>query len=361
MQIGIVGLPFSGKSTLFDTLLAHKSVDESKKYKAESERGMVKVPDERLDKLTKMFNPQKQINATIEYIKVPGIDKEGHRGTGLPAQFLTSVKYVDTILLMVRNFDNDMYPHPMDTIDPKRDINFLNTEFLLNDLSIVETRIEKLEKLVMKTQNEKDKRELKVLQKCREYLESEKPLRELDLDENDELSIRGFQFLTIKPLLYVININEGDIEKSDQIISEMKDILTPGTQVTALSAEIEKEISQLNEEDAQVFLEDMNITEPATRKLIRVSYELMGLQSFFTVGEDECRSWTIVNGTNAPKAAGVIHSDMEKGFIRAEVVSYTDLIQCGSLQACKDKGTMRLEGKEYIVKDGDIMNIRFNV
>ncbi len=361
MQIGIVGLPFSGKSTLFDTLLVHKSIDESRKFKTESERGIVKVPDDRLDQLTKMFNPQKQINATIEYLKIPGIDKEDHRGSGLPAQFLSSVKYVDTILLMVRNFENELYPHPMDTIDVQRDINYINSEFLLNDLSIVETRIEKLEKLVMKTQNEKDKRELKVLHNCREYLENEKPLRELKLDDQEEFLIRGFQFLTIKPLLYVINIEENDIKKSEQIITDIGDLITPGTKVTALSAEIEKEISQLDKEDANVFLEDLNITEPATAKLIRVSYELMGLQSFFTVGEDECRSWTISKNTIAQKAAGVIHSDMEKGFIRAEVVSFNDFIKYGSLNACKEKGVLRLEGKDYIVSDGDIIGIRFNV
>lgn len=359
MQIGIVGLPFSGKTTLFDTLLAHKSADDTYKQKSEAERGIVKVPDERLNKLTEIFNPKKQVNATIEYIKVPGI--EGQKGNALPTQFLTNVKYVDTILLMVRHFDNDMYPHPLEKVDPVRDINFINSEFLFHDLAIAETRIEKLEKLVMKTQNDRDKRELKILQKCKEYLEEEKPLRELKIDENEEFLIRGFQFLTIKPLLYVVNINENEISKSEQIISELNDVITPGTKITALSAEIEKEISQLEGEDAQVFLEDLQISEPATQKLIRVSYELLGLQSFFTVGEDECRSWTITKGTNAPKAAGVIHTDMEKGFIRAEVVTYDDLIRNGSLSVCKDKGVMRLEGKEYIVKDGDIMSIRFNV
>jgi hypothetical protein len=361
MQIGIAGLPFSGKTTLFDTILVHKSADESRKHKTETERGMVKVPDERLDKLTEMFNPQKQVNATIEYIKVTGIEMEGHKGTGLPAQFLNNVKFVDTILLLVRNFENDMYPHPMESIDPLRDINYINSELLISDLGIVENRVGKLEKLVMKTQNERDKRELKVLQKCQTFLEEEKPLRELELDENEELLIRGFQFITIKPLLYVININEADLSKADQIVSDLKKVVTPGTKITALSAEIEKEISQLDEEDAQVFLEDLQITEPATEKLIRVSYELMGLQSFFTVGEDECRSWAIIKGTRAQKAAGQIHTDLEKGFIRAEVVSYDNLMQHGSMNACKEKGVLRLEGKEYIIKDGDILNIRFNV
>lgn len=361
MQIGIVGLPFSGKTTLFDTLLAHKKLDESHKYKSESERGIVKVPDKRLDDLTKIFKPKKQINATIEYIKVTGIEKEGYKGSGLPAQFLSNVKFVDTILLVVRKFENDMYPHPMASVNPVRDINYINSEFLISDLAIIENRVEKLEKLVMKTQNEREKRELAVLKKCQQFLEQEKPLRELDLDEHEELLIRGFQFITLKPLLYVVNINESDIDKSDQVITDLQNIVTKGTKITALSAEIEKEISRLNEEDAQDFLKDLQISEPALIKLIRESYELMGLQSFFTVGEDECRSWPIKKGTNAQKAAGEIHSDLEKGFIRAEVVSYENLMQHGSMNACKEKGLLRLEGKDYIVKDGDILTIRFNV
>ena len=359
MQIGIVGLPFSGKSTLFDTLLVHKSGEDSHKQKAEAERGVVKVPDERLNKLTEMFNPKKQVNATIEYIKVPGI--EGQKGNALPSQFLSNVKYVDTILLMIRYFENDMYPHPLQSVDPLRDINFINSEFLFHDLATIENRIEKLDKLVMKTQNEKEKHELKVLQKCHAHLEQEKPLRELEIDDHEELLIRGFQFITIKPILYVVNINESDIGKSEQIVKKFENIVTPGTKLTALSAEIEKEISQLNEEDAEVFLDDLGISNPATQKMISESYELMGLQSFFTVGDDECRSWPIKKGTNAQKAAGEIHTDLEKGFIRAEVASYDDLMIYGSLNACKDKGVLRLEGKEYIVKDGDILNIRFNV
>lgn len=359
MHIGIVGLPFSGKTTLFETLLTHKTSEGSYKSKSEAERGIVKVPDERLDKLTKIFNPKKQVNATIEYIKVPGI--EGQKGNALPSQFISNVKYVDTILLMIRKFENEMYPHPLESVDPVRDINFINSEFLFHDLAIVENRIEKLEKLVMKTQNEKEKRELKILQKCHGQLEQEKPLREMQIDEHEELLIRGFQFITIKPVLYVININESDIKRTEEIVKEFDEIITPGTKITALSAEIEKEISQLDEEDARIFLEDLGISTPATQKLISESYALMGLHSFFTVGEDECRSWPIVKGWKAQKAAGEIHSDLEKGFIRAEVVSYDDLIALGSIAACKDKGVLRLEGKEYIVQDGDILNIRFNV
>jgi len=361
MQIGIVGLPYSGKSTLFSTLLAHKSVDESGKFKHEAERGIIKVPDDRLNELTKMFNPEKQINATIEYIKVPGFDQDTHKDTGLPAQFISNIKNVDVILLLIRTFENDLFPHPLTTVDPIRDIKFIQTEFILSDLAVIENRYGKLEKLIMKTQVDKDKRELAVLKKCQDILEQEHPLIELGLDEYEELLIRGYQFLTIKPILYVLNISESDLPKSENIVSDIKSNLSPSAMVIALSAEIEKEIAELDPGDASVFLEDLQISEPATEKLINASYGLLGLQSFFTVGEDECRAWTIRSGTKAQQAAGVIHTDLEKGFIRAEVVTYDQLMEAGSMHACKDKGILRLEGKEYIVQDGDIISVRFNV
>jgi GTP-binding protein YchF len=358
MQIGIIGLLHSGKSTLFSTLLAHQSVDG---HHMGTERGVIKIPDGRLDRLTEMFNPKKKVNTTIEFLKVPGLEKETNKGKGLPPQFIANVKTVDLILLVIRSFENDMYPHPLETIDPARDISFIEEEFLFSDLAIIESRMEKLEKMVMKTQDEKDKRELAVLKKLHACLESEKPLRTMALDEHEEFLIKGFQFLTRKPVLYVLNIAENAIGESEVLVNQYKEKISAGCMMTALSAEIEKEISQLEEEDAVVFLNDLNITEPATSKLIRATYDLVGLQSFFTVGDDECRSWTISRGTVAQKAAGVIHSDLEKGFIRAEVVAYDDLMRLGSLHACKEKGVLRLEGKEYVVQDGDILNIRFNV
>lgn len=359
MQIGIVGLPYSGKTTLFSTLLKHKSHDTTGKLSAE--RGIVKVPDERLDKLTEMFNPKKKVNATIEYLKVPGLESESAGTRGLPSQFLANLKTVDALLVMVRAFENEYYPHPLNRVDPKADIEFINSEFLLSDLGIVETRHEKLKKLVMKTQDEKDKRELALFEKLRVQLENEKPLREMDFDEHEELILKGYQFLTAKPILYVLNIQEDQIPNAEKIEQQFSEYVGKNAAVTSLSAEIEKEISELDEEDARLFMEDLGIKEPALNKLIRKSYELLGLISFFTVGEDECRSWPIRKGTNAQKAAGVIHTDLEKGFIRAETVHYDDLIRMGSMAACKEHGLVRLEGKDYIVKDGDILNIRFNV
>jgi GTP-binding protein YchF len=262
---------------------------------------------------------------------------------------------------MIRNFENEFFPHPMGDVDPKRDINYINSEFLLNDLSIVENRMRKLEKLIMKTQSDNDKRELEVLKKCKEILEEERPIRELNLTESEKIIIRGFQFLSAKPVLFVLNIEESDIDKSDELIEQLKPGLGKKCSITALSAEIEKEIAQLDEGDAEAFLTDLHISEPAMYKLIHRSYELLGLISFFTGSEKECRAWTIRSGYTAQKAAGTIHTDMEKGFIRAEVVPYDVLLDLGSFQACKEKGLLRLEGKEYIVKNGDVLAIRFNV
>ncbi len=360
MQIGIVGLPYSGKSTIFSTLLTQKSA-EAHGGKQSAERGVVKVPDVRLDRLTEMFNPKRKINATIEYIKVPGLESGQDNSRSLPAQFLANLKTVDALLVVIRNFENEYYPHPLNRIDPKADMEFINSEFLFSDLAIVETRYEKLSKLVPKTQDEKDKRELALMERLKAQLEEERPLRELDFSESEQLILKGYQFLTAKPILYVLNIAEGQIPNAAMLEQELSSFLTPHCAITSLSAEIEKELSELDTEDAQVFMEELGIKEPALNKLIRTSYDLLGLIAFFTVGEDECRSWTIRNGTNAQKAAGVIHTDLEKGFIRAETVHYDDLIAQGSLSACKEKGLLRLEGKEYIVKDGDILNIRFNV
>lgn len=359
MEIGIVGLPYSGKTTLFSTLLKHKPADPGAKQS--TERGIVKVPDERLDKLTGMFNPKKKVNSVIDYIKVPGLESDGDKPQGLPVQFIANLKTVEAILVMVRDFENEYYPHPFDSVSPERDIEFIHGEFLLSDLLIVESRVEKLEKMVMKIKNDRDIRELALMHRLKERLELEKPIREMELSEDEKKMLKGYQFLTAKSLLYVINIAEENISNAAEIEKRLQKYVTPNCAMTTLSAEIEKEISELGEEDAAVFMEDLGIKEPALAKLIRASYELLGLISFFTVGEDECRAWTIKKGTKAQQAAGVIHSDLEKGFIRAETVHYDDLIAQGSLNACKDKGLLRLEGKEYLVKDGDVLNIRFNV
>ena len=360
MEIGIVGLQYSGKSTIFSTLLQHKSSDSSG-GKESAERGIVKVPDERLDKLTEIVNPKKQTNATLEFIKVPGLEQDSNQGQGLPSQFLNNLKNVEALLVVVRNFVNEYHPHPMGRINPAADIEFINSEFLLSDLMLVEARIERLQKMIPKTKNEQDKRVLDLMLRLKGQLDEEKPLRDMDFSEDELFMLKAYQFLTIKPILYVVNIQEDQIPNADKITEELSGFVTKNCALTALSAEIEKEIADLEEEDASVFMDDLGIQEPAMYKLIRKSYELLGLISFFTVGEKECRAWTIRNGSTAQKAAGAIHSDLEKGFIRAETVHYDDLIVNESLAKCKEKGLLRLEGKEYIVKDGDVMTVRFNV
>jgi len=360
MQIGITGLPYSGKSTLFATLLSRKS-ESDPFHKKETEKGIVKVPDVRLDRLTEIFNPRRKVPATIEYLKVPGLESQSSAAKGLAPQFLANLKSVDVILLIVRAFDNPLYPHPLNRIDPQGDINFVNSEFLLNDLAIVETRIERLKKQLSKVHNSSYQKELELLFKCRNFLEDEKPLRSLALSPEEDKILRGFQFLTAKPLIIVLNIDEKEIQHTAEITKNYAYLKTVNTTYTVLCAELEKEISELDPAEQPLFLTELGISEPALNRLIRLSYELLGYISFFTVGEDECRAWTIINGDNAQKAGRAIHSDIERGFIRAEVVHYTTLLENGNLSTCRAKGLIRSEGRDYIVKDGDVIEFRFNV
>ena len=334
MEIGIVGLPYSGKSTLFATLLNLKA-DAAPHGKAAAERGIIKVPDERLDKLTAIFNPKKKVNATIEFLKVPGLEGDGATPQGLPGQFMANLKNVDAILVMVRAFENDFYPHPLGRVDAKKDIEFINSEFILSDMAIVETRVEKLEKQVLKIKDDQLKRELEVMKKLQLQLEDEKPIRELQLSDDELHILKTYQFLTAKAILFVLNIPEDQISNAAKIEQDFAVYKGKNCEITSLSAEIEKEISELSEEDAEVFKEDLGIKEAALQKLIRRSYELLGLMSFFTVGEDECRAWTIRRNTKAPKAASAIHDDFERGFIRAEVIAYDDFMQHGSEAKCR--------------------------
>ena len=359
MEVGIVGLPVSGKSTLFSTLTGQSAEAGYSGGKVEVHRGIVKVPDERLDKLTEIFNPRKKVPATIEYIEVGGMESDASQGKGFDAQFLQVLKNTAALCVVIRAFENEIYPHPAGSIDVLRDFATVESEFLLSDLSIVENRVGRLEAQVKKVKDEQAIKELELLKRCQALLENETPLRETEFSDDEELMLRGFQFLTAKPLVVVINISETDIANESEIAKQVPEKLN--VSVITMCARAEQEISQLDEEDRVLFQEDLGIEEPALAKLIRTSYELLGLISFFTVGEDECRAWTIREGTVAQKAAGVIHSDLERGFIRAEVTHYTDFIELGSLAKCREKGVLRLEGKTYVVKDGDIMTVRFNV
>jgi GTP-binding protein YchF len=362
MEIGIVGLPFSGKTTLFSTLTGLEVKVTHIMGKFEAHRGTVKVPDERLDKLFKILQPKRQVNATIEYIEVGGLESQQTKGKGFDPQFLAILKTTQALCLVLQAFENEAIPHPEGSVDPLRDLRFVESEFILSDLSIVENRLARLEKQILQSKSEEDIRERELLRKFRDFLEQGKPLREFPLHADEQLKIRGFQFLSAKPLLIVVNYGESQLGKEDPILQNLAEFYNrPQLKITGLCAKIESEISQLAEADRQLFLEEMKIKEPAFHKIIHESYRLLGLISFFTFNENECRSWHIPAGTPAQKAAGTVHTDMERGFIRAEVVNYNDFIKYGSVAHCREHGILRLEGKDYIVQDGDMMTIRFHV
>lgn len=362
MKIGIVGLSLSGKTTLFNALTGEHVDTAAFSGKTEAHRAMVNVPDERVDILTDIFQPQKKIPATVEYIDLAGLSTSEQKKSGFSDQFLGQIRLVDAILVIVRNFKNEAVPHPANSIDPLRDLKTIEAEFIISDLSIVENRMDRLQRQMKSKKADADVREHALLEKCKAFLEDEQSLRDMDMSTDEKMMVRGYQFLTQKPLIVVVNIDDSDIQNETQVLQPFQDYLNdPNATALAISAQIEMEIQQLSDEEADLFQEELGITESAMGRLIRTSYDLLGLISFFTVGSDEVRAWTITQNTKAPQAAGAIHTDFERGFIRAEVVHYNDFIQRKSLPQCKTDGVMRLEGKEYIVKDGDIINFRFAV
>lgn len=360
MQIGLVGLQYSGKTTLFNTL-ANIELDLSGSLKEEASIEVVKVPDERLEKLTSIFNPKKEVHATIEVFDVPGLRMQDDGKVKITNAFLNDVKNNDALFYVIRNFEEGSVPHPMNSIDALRDIQFLETEFLFYDMAFLENRIEKLKKEIMKSKDERPKLEMPLIEKCFKHVTEEKPLRELELDSNERKLLSGYQLLTLKPLGIAVNFDENSINKTEEIVDKIKtELNSDKVDVIPFFAKVEYELSQMEEEDREVFMSDYGIKESALSKILRTSYHLLGLQSFFTVGEDECRAWTIKKGATAQESAGVIHTDFYQRFIRAEVVGYNDFITHGTFAKCKEAGVWRLEGKEYIVNDGDILNIRHN-
>jgi ribosome-binding ATPase len=359
MQIGIVGLPFSGKSTLFQTI-TKIHLDPTALAKTEAHHAIVKVPDKRLDNLSGLFSPKSTVHATIEFVDVVGLKKGESGSTQFSTNFLANVKTNDALIQVVRLFANDAVPHPDGTLDPVRDIATFETEFILSDLSIIETRMEKIKKQMQKAGEEALKKELPVLEKCRQMLENEKPLREGEFTREENLILKNYQLLTTKPMLIGLNFDESQRTRAGsraESIAEKKE--GKNTKVVSFFGKIEMEMSELPDDEARAFMNEYGIKESALSTLIREAYALLGLQSFFTVGEDECRAWTIRKGMTAQEAAGVIHSDFVSNFIRAEVVSYDHFIaHGGSFPKCKEAGQWRLEGKEYVVRDGDIMSIR---
>jgi GTP-binding protein YchF len=359
MQIGIVGLPFSGKSTLFQAI-TRTHLDPSALARSEAHHAVVKVPDGRLAALSHLFSPRSTVNATIEFVDVVGLKKGESGSAQFTTNFLASVKTNDALVQVVRAFANEAVPHPEGSVDVARDIATFETEFILSDMAVLETRIERLKKQVQKAGEESAKRELGILERCLESLTAERPLREVEFSKEEALVLRTYQLLTSKPMLIALNFDESQQPAAESVVSGIAAAKrTRNTGVAGFFGKIDLEMSELPEAEAGAFMKEYGITESALDTLIRSSYGLLGLQSFFTVGEDECRAWTIRKGMTAQEAAGVIHSDFFARFIRAEVVSYDHFMAAnGSFAKAKESGHWRLEGKEYVVKDGDIISVR---
>ncbi len=365
----IVGLPSSGKTTVFNALTLAEAETGTFGAAAEGEPNLatVKVPDPRLDLLTTMFQPQRTVQADVQYFDVAGIAK-GIAEKGMSGQLLGYLSQADALVHVVRAFDDENVPHTDDTVDALRDIETLNLEFLFSDLALIDKRLTRLAAQIPKTRGadrEAFEREQIVLTRLKETAESDTPLRDVvgDLDPDDAKILRGFGFLTAKPLLVLLNLGEDQLgETGNALIATAREkFARPGVAIDALAGQIEMEIGRLDESDAAVFMADLGITESARARVIRLSFELLGLIPFFTVGPDECRAWTINKGATAFEAASEIHSDIQRGFIRAEVVGYDDMIAAGTMAETKKAGTFRREGKTYTVQDGDIINFLFNV
>lgn len=364
MSCGVVGLPNVGKSTLFNAIT--QAGAESANYPfctIDPNVGVVEVPDERLTRLTEIVQPKKIVPTAFEFVDIAGLVKGASRGEGLGNKFLANIREVDAIAHVVRCFVDENITHVSGGVDPVRDIETINLELILADLETVEKRLERVKKN-LKSGEKRAKLEHDLLLRLQEALEQEKPARTVDVEEEEEKILKEFHLLTTKPVLYVANVSEEEIATVNQneYVQQVKDFAAQeGAGVVVISAKVESEIAELEGEDKLMFLQELGIEESGLDQLIREAYKLLGLYTYFTAGVQEVRAWTIKKGTKAPQAAGVIHTDFERGFIRAEVVHYDELMASGSMNAAKEKGLLRLEGKDYVVQDGDVMHFRFNV
>jgi GTP-binding protein YchF len=357
MEFGILGLELCGKTTLFSLLTGHQTVPAH--GKGATHIGIAQVPDARLDTLSALFKPKKHTPATVRFVDVPSITKGGGQGLNVP-----ELRTMDGLAVVVRGFSSEAVPHPEGDVNPARDLELLETELLLADLDVASNRLERVGRDLGKRKTAELEAERGALERCKTGLESGSPLRELGLSLDEQKLVKGLAFLTLKPQLVILNAGESDAADLPGALARAgfgQWLERPRMAFSAVSAPIEQEIAQLSLADQAAFLADLGLPDRALDRVLRAAYRLLGLISFFTVGEDECRAWSIPAGTPAVRAAGVIHSDLERGFIRAEVVSCAELLDAGSLAACRTRGTLKLEGKDYVVQDGDVINVRFNV
>ncbi|MBQ7559108.1 MAG: redox-regulated ATPase YchF [Synergistaceae bacterium] len=364
LKCGIVGLPLSGKSTVFNVIT--RAGAEVKPYaggKTEPNRALVSVPDKRFDRLIEIFKPKSEKPADVEFVDLAGLSRDAGKGAGLGNSFLSFVSESEALLHVIRVFKNSSVPHPENSIDPLRDWRIVEAELIYRDLGVISNRLTKLEeKQAKKKLTPQESSELELIKELETQLLNERPLRELNLTDEQKRILSGFAFLTLKPELIVLNLDDtqtGDVPELKELENEMSQ---KGLKSVKVYGATEMELEQLEPEDRAEFMKDLSITEPGRDRLIHEAYKLLGLISFFTSGTDEVRAWTLREGSNAVDAAGTIHSDLARGFIRAQVVAYDDFIaNNASISQCREKGVLRLEGKEYIVKDGDMIEIRFNV
>jgi len=355
-------LPFSGKTTIFNALTqARAKTGDFSAGAKEPNRAVVKIPDDRVYRLAELYNPKKVTPAEVEWVDVCGMT-EKVKEKASEAEFLGHLRDVDALALVVRVFEDECVVHPQGKIDAQRDIQCFELDMIVIDLDIIEKRMTKLEKSIQIAKSDADKKEFDLLTRCKEALEKEMPLRDVDFTPEEDKYLRGFAFLSLKPLCILLNIGEADINNKDALEKECSEILKhKKTGITSVCGKLEAELSQLEEKDRIAFMQDMGIKESALDRILDLSYKLLGLVSFFTANENEVKAWTIPYGTTALKAAGTVHTDMEKGFIKAEVMNFEKLMQAGTLHHAREKGELKLEGKSYVVQDGDVIFFRFNV